>query len=490
MFSFSDYYFVFVLLFLLFYVTIYKKNNLYFKHYEGYLYKSNKNNLFIICFLIMNFYLILTILTENYNNCTLFYVFNFVVLYKIFLFIFNIFFLIFFKYYSFLTKFYSYESIWIFMFCILCLTLLIDANNFLYFFIIIEGYSLSVLSVLVLKKLNKKLLFSSFNYLVFNVIISCLMLYSISLIYFSTGLMTFSDINDTSNNFVILFNNNIFTVGIITFIFCFFMKLSIFPFSFYLSQVYSNFSFIFLFFFLLIPKLCFSIFFFSNFFFVLNNVYCFVNNILGVLLLVTSILHALLSIKNLNTKNFLINTSFSNIPFILSYIYFKNVFLIAGFFNFMFVYFFNLLCFFFVIFTICINKNYVYNRFINLYGLIYNNFYLSVCIATLFLSLSSLPPFSGFFVKFFMFYFFIEYKMYFLYFFLSFVNLIAVYAYIRIFKILFNKKKNFYVKNFFFCNIYLFYFVFLFMFINIFFVFFFDIIYKIIFIFLNFNIIL
>lgn len=306
------------------------------------------------------------------------------------------------------------------------------------------------------------------------------------MIYYLSGFTNFCDINDLINSGSLSVAKLYFLLfTIFSIIICFFIKLSIFPFSIYLLDIYSKFSSFHVFFFLIIPKFCFSVILFYNFLFVLNILSYTLYQSLIYLILVTSIIHTLFSSKDLSIKNLIINTSFSNAPFLLSPIFCKNIFLIAGFFNFYIIYFFNVFFFFVLMFLVCINVKNIFKKFVNIFGLIYVNLTLSIVVISFFISLSSLPPFSGFFAKFFIFYFFIEYKMYYLYFILSLLNLVIVYSYLKSFKNVFNKKRNFYIKNFYKNNKFIIFLLSLFFLLNLFFLIFFDIIYKIIFILLN-----
>jgi len=465
------YYFVSILIFLLCLVTIFNKAYISYKNFVAFNNKSNFTKIFLYCFMLSLFFMFLNILYVNENT---FFFYNSVIIYKLFLIIFSFFYLFILKFFCYLSKFFSFESIWILMFSFFCLLLLIDTNNFLYFYIIIEGYSLSIVSFLGLKKFSKKLLNSSFNYLILNIIVSCLILYSISLIYYFTGVLNFSDLNNFSmyyNYSEIYFLNLNYSILII----CFFVKLAVFPFSLYIVEIYNNLPFIFCIYFLLIPKFCFTIFLFNN---LLNN-YNFINIIFIYLIILTSIIHSILSVKKFNFKDLIINTSFSNVTFLLCPLFCKNVFIINGLFNFIFIYFFNLLCLFCLLFFILNDIDFVYKRSLNLFGLFKSNIYLSFVIITFFISLSSLPPFSGFFAKLYILYFFVEYKMYFIYFIMSFLNLFIIYAYLKNFKNIFLIKKNFYIKNF---NskkkIYLFYLISFLSILNLVFIFFFDFAFK------------
>lgn len=481
-----DYYFIFTITFLFFFVSVFDKKCYINNKITVLFYKSNNIKLLLYPVLLMIFIIIINfIFVFNFSNIIYFYP-NYNFIYKFFLYIFSFFYIFMFNYFSKLSKFFSYEAVWVLAFSIFSLSMLLQVNNFLYFYILLESYSLSILSLIAMKRLSKKTLNASFNYLVLNIVTSCVILYNISFLYFSAGLLNFMDINDCLLNIHNLDYKYLLIINLFSLFLCFFIKLSIFPFSLILLDIYSNLSFIFIFFFLIIPKFCFSIFLFNNFTFFLNSYMYVLFSIFLYLVLFTSFLHAFLSISNINIKNLIINTSFSNAPFLVAPLFCKNVFLINSFFNFSIIYFFNLFCFFSLFFIICIEKNRLFLRFTNIFGLINSNVIISFSIFVTFLSISSIPPFSGFFAKFFIFYFFIEYKMFFIYFFLSFINLLIIFSYLKVFKNIFIKKKNFYLKSFNNKNKFLYYFVSVFIIFNILFIYFFDFLYKIFFLLFNF----
>ena len=193
------------------------------------------------------------------------------------------------------------------MFSTMCLFFIIQTDNFLNFYIILEAYTLIFSCTLLLKKLKIKTVEAAFLYLILNIIASLLLIYSISHIYFCTGLINFSDL-DKIYIFNDLFNYKLLiNYSFIIFILSFFIKLSVFPISFFAFKIYKGLPNIFVFYLLTIPKFIFLIFFFkiSNFMFLILD-YKFLI-LLYLLIFFTSLFHSIASLIFFDFKDILIN---------------------------------------------------------------------------------------------------------------------------------------------------------------------------------------
>ena len=475
-----DYYYVFILIFT--FVLSFFKNNNYLSFY-----KVSFLNLFVLISKIMFLFIILTILTLNINFSNENFNFNLFIVFKLIFCFFCFLFLIFLENYAHILKIYNFEFFFVFFFSIFALNLFLQSNNFLSFYILLESYTLSICSVFVIKKLNKKLIDSSFKYFVFNIISSSLILFGISNIYFSSGLLNFNDLNQIFFFYNYFYFKNIFNYGYLLLFLGFLMKLSVFPFSIFLTEIYLGLPNLYVFFLLIMPKFTFIIFVFNisfNFSNHLNNTFLI---FIGSLLVLTSFFHSIMSVYSLNLKNIVVNVSFANAPFLIIPIFYKSIFLLNAFFNFIIIYFFNLLCFF-IILLVMSNKNNFLKKINSLISLFNTNFSLTFVFIVNLLSFCSLPPFAGFFAKLYFFYFFVEFKLYFFYFFLSFLNLIIIYSYLRIIRLFFVKKQNLYFKNLIIKKNFMLFILCFLTFFNVTFFFFFDTFYSLLFLFLNYNI--
>lgn len=483
-----DYYFIFITIFILFVSFFSNRYDLCFKYRN----LSNPINLYMLINLvkISLFFKILCIVLLNLNyNGSNSIVFepkmNLVVCFKLVFFIFLFFYLQYFYHYSKLVLWNNFEFFYIFLISCFALSILPQTNNFIFFYVLLELYTFSICSSLVIKKLTKKLSESSFKYLILNGVSSCLILFGLSFVYFSTGLIDFNEINK-----VLYFVNKLYFIktihiGYLLILTGFFVKLVLFPFSVFISNIYYNIPNNFLFFILIFPKFVFLLvmyFITHNFFIISNFKYVY---ILLYCVVLTSFVHSFICLYTFNLKNLIINFSLSNSFFFLSPLFFKSIFFFPSFINYILIYFINLFCFFIFIFIFCSNYKFFIKKINNLVSVYYVNNVLAFLIVFNFLSLISIPPFYGFFVKFYIFYFILEYKFYTLYFILSFINLILVYVFLRIIRILFLKKSNSYIKAIIIKKNFLAFLVVFFTLINCLSIFLFDFIYMICFLISN-----
>jgi NADH-quinone oxidoreductase subunit N len=123
------------------------------------------------------------------------------------------------------------------------------------------------------------------------------------------------------------------------------------------------------------------------------------------------------------------------------------------------------------------NKNFFFKKITSLTGFVKNNKLMSYMLLTLLLSLAGLPPFFGFFAKFYFLNLFMLNNLIYLILLFSFVNLITIFYYLRVVKLLFQSKgyqpKLIIIKSF----ILVIFFVFIFI-INILGIFYFEILFN------------
>ena len=486
-----DYYFLYLIILSVFAVMFVNFKKLYFLSKISEINNKNSNFkvsinnlLFLVLKIGLLFILISIFFNISFNKVDpsfLYVSYNLVMCSKMYVFIFSYFFIFLYEYYTFLFKWLTSEHLILFFFSIFSLSIIAQTSNFINFYIILEIYSLSVVSAIVLKKFNKKLLEASFRYLVINLLSSCFLLFGISIIFAFTGFLDFYNLKlyfFISNSFNDPYINFIY-YGLFLFFLGFFIKLVLFPFSLWFVNIYYNLPIPYVFFLLVLPKFVFlaviinlSFFVFGHF----TNLFFLLVFFLSILM---SVVHNFYAIYQNKLKNLIINLSFGNAPFFFLPLFFKSSFFLVGFFNFFFIYFFNLFCFFFII-LIFYSKNYsaLHKKLVSLVGLFYVNKYLSFIIIVNFLSLAAIPPFSGFFAKFYIFLFLINSGSIYLYFILAFLNLLVVYCYLRIIRLFFVKKSNLLIKNIAikkkFCLLLLIFFTF----VNIFFVFIFDFLFQ------------
>ena len=470
MFYIIDFYVMFVISFILFFNLL--NLECYVKH-KG---EQEKINKFYFYSFLENIFL-------NFKTCSVFVIYYLLFMNQFndsidlifstkFIFLFFFIFLFYAKQFLINSKMFSFEFIVTFMFSNFCLFLVMQCDNFLNFYVILESYTLTIASTILLKNFKNKVVESAFAYLILNITASLFLIYSISYVYFCTGIINFSDLDKIYIFYDVFYYKFLLNYALVILFFSFLIKLAVFPFSFFMFKIYKNLPSIYVFYLLTIPKFVILMFLFkiSSFIFLILD-YKFLTCIY-LLIFVTSVFHSIMCLMYFNFKDIIINVSLSNTPFLFLFIFLKYKFFLVCFINFMFIYFLNLFCIFYFLLFLRIKK------LTSVIGLFYTNKQISFSFLIILMSLMSIPPFSNFFVKFYMFYFLVEYKMYYYYFILSFLNLIIIYCYINIIRVLFVKKRNLSLKYFVIkksISIYVFNF---FIFLNVFYIFFFDIIYM------------
>lgn len=486
-----DYYFLYLIVLSILSIMLINFKKLYFTFKINKIcqfndvFKLTMNNLLFLILKIGLFFILISIFFNisftEIDPVFLHVRYNIIICSKIYIYIFCYFFLILYEYYAFLLKWLIPEHLILFFFSVFALTIIAQANNFINFYIILEIYSLSIVSAIILKKFNKKLVESTFKYLVINIVSSCFLLFGISIIFAFTGFLDFYNLKlyfFISNSF----NDphfNFLCYGLFLFFFGFIIKLVLFPFSLWFVNIYYNLPIPYVFFLLVFPKFIFLTVLINLSFFIFGN---YSNNfflLIFFLSIMMSVVHNFLAVYQNKFKNLIVNLSFANAPFFFLPLFFKSSFFLVGFFNFFLIYFFNLFCFFLIL-LVFYSKNFLilHKKLVSLVGLFYINKYLTFLVVVNFLSLSAIPPFSGFFAKFYIFLFLTNSGSIYLYFILAFLNLLVVYCYLRIIRLFFLKKSNLSLKI---INIkkkiYLLILIFL-SFVNIFFVFVFDFLFQ------------
>jgi NADH-quinone oxidoreductase subunit N len=166
-----------------------------------------------------------------------------------------------------------------------------------------------------------------------------------------------------------------------------------------------------------------------------------------IFLLINALVNNILVLYQVKFKKIIIYSSFSNLPFFLLPIYLANIQSIAVFFNFFVIYYFLLYAIFlFMLFL----QNYTFkSKFLLLkkissfVGLINTDFLLILIFSTIIFSLSAIPPFSGFFAKYFFIILLADSNSILISFFLLFINLILIFYYLRIIKLIFSFSYSF-----------------------------------------------
>lgn len=342
----------------------------------------------------------------------------------------------------------SFEYWILILFTIVALLFMLQVNDLLTLYLIIEFQSLTFYVLASFKRFSEFSTEAGLKYFVVGAFSSAFLLFGLSIIYGLTGLSNFKDLSLFFSGVLI---EDIFfflgiLLGLIFITVALFFKLSVVPFHMWSPDVYegaplSTTSFFIIFSKIgpltLLLKLFFNVFlefnFYWNFFFITCAFFSLLVGSLGALL-------------QKKWKRFIAYSAINNIGFILIGFISSEVFGIISIFMYVFIYIITS----FGIFSFLVGfKIYKYPeiqqmRYLkNILSISKLNPIISASITLLFFSMAGIPPLSGFFAKIFIFIVGIKNNVYGLIFFAIIISSIACFYYIRLIQLLnFLKKKK------------------------------------------------
>lgn len=427
----------FTIIFLLFIILF--KNNINKNNNN----KNNKiklNNLFlflILLFLFIIFDLNILVDSNNFNENFLSIIFNFFFLISLILF------------YNYIIKTYNYEELFLLIFILITSKIILFSNNIILIILLLEIQTFSILTLNISNKQNLLKSEATLKYFIISSLASGLLLYSFSNIYNITGLINFNEINLYISFLEInkYYENNKLYLNFIIFFFAFLIKLGIFPFHNWILDVYDGFSYKLLFISTILQK--------PILFYLLFKIYncfniVFIDNFIIIFIIVSIIIGSLGVLNQSNIKKFIAYTSLVTNSYILLII--LNNFLIFKINFIIYIFFYNILTILFFYVFINTNKNYLlkYNKYKNIfqfYNMLYLNKYKTLLLLITLFSFLGLPPFIGFFSKYFIMYMMILNNYIILSLIILLISVISAFYYLRIIKISTSNEKFFYVLN-------------------------------------------
>ena len=333
----------------------------------------------------------------------------------------------------------NYEFPVLVIFSITGMLLMLSANNFLSFYISLELQSLSLYVMAAFEKSDNKASEAGIKYFVIGSFASGLLLFGISLIYGFTGNLDFDNLktllNSNSSNEVAI----AVTIGIILLLIGLFFKVSAVPFHMWTPDVYQGSPTIVTTFFATIVKIA-SVGFLVN---IASQV--FVGWKVGlqpVLLLVTSlslIIGAVGALKQENLKRLLAYSSIGHVGFMMLAI--STFKLDTSVISYLIIYTSMTLPVFAIIMGIKNNGEFIQN-IKDLSGLSRSNPILAFILAVFIFSLAGIPPFAGFFAKFYVFQSAIKDGLYIVVTLAIVATVISAYYYLKIIKIMYLDETN------------------------------------------------
>ena len=398
--------------------------------------KSFKFSLYASVFLLFFTFIIVLINHGNnfFNYQPLFISNSFISLFKLFIIAGSLFCLLILEKYFKDLDLEKFEIPILIIFSVLGMMIMISSNNLMTMYLGIELQSLTLYVVATTQKDSIKSSEAGLKYFVLGALSSGILLYGCSLIYGFTGSMNFIEIKNILESTLSLNIGLIF--GLIFVMVALAFKVSAVPFHMWTPDVYEGAPTPITAYFAIVPKIaaiCLFIRFlmepFGNFWFQWNQIIIFLS-------IASMILGALAAIKQDNIKRLLAYSSIGHVGYILIGLASVSESGISGIIIYLLIYMVMNLSIFSILLSLKINNHYV-ESIKSLSGISKKNPIISIVLTIMMFSMAGLPPFAGFFAKFYIFIAAIESKLFLLAIIGVLSSVIAAYYYIRIVKIMY-----------------------------------------------------
>ncbi len=325
------------------------------------------------------------------------------------------------------------------LFSTLGMMLMISANNLMSMYLAIELQSLSLYVAAAIKRDSISSAESGVKYFILGALSSGILLYGFSLIYGFSGSMSFNDINFyllkyESLNLGLIFGLVFVMVGLA-------FKVSAVPFHMWTPDVYEGAPNSITAFFAIVPKIAavalifrFCLVPFENFYFEWSQIVLFLS-------VASMFLGAIAAIAQTNIKRLLAYSSIGHIGYILIALVSANNDGVKAASIYMFSYIIMNIAIFAIILSIRVKNEYLV-KISDLKGLSKTNPIVSLLISIIMLSMAGIPPFIGFFGKFYIFIAAIQKELYILSILGVIASVISAFYYLRIIKIMYFDENN------------------------------------------------
>ena len=336
-------------------------------------------------------------------------------------------------------KLINFEIPILLLFSTLGMMLMISANNLMSMYLAIELQSLSLYVAAAIKRDSLSSAESGVKYFILGALSSGILLYGFSLIYGFTGSMNFDEINFyllryENLNLGLIFGLVFVMVGLA-------FKVSAVPFHMWTPDVYEGAPNSITAFFAIVPKIAavaliyrFCLVPFENFYLEWSQIVIFLS-------VASMFLGAIAAIAQSNIKRLLAYSSIGHIGYILIALVAANDDGVKASSIYMFSYMVMNIAIFTILLSIKVKNEYLVN-ISDLKGLSKSNPIVSLSISIIMLSMAGIPPFVGFFGKFYVFIAAIENDLYVLSILGVLASVISAYYYLRIIKIMYFDDKN------------------------------------------------
>lgn len=297
---------------------------------------------------------------------------------------------------------------------VLGMFVMMSANNFLTLYMGIELQSLCLYVLAASGKNDSKSSEAGLKYFVLGSLASGIMLFGISLIYGFTGTVNFTKLYELyTNKFILVQHLPIgVLVGIILLIIGILFKMAAAPFHMWSPDIYEGSPTFITAFFAIVPKVAMILLFLRLFEYPLSGIQYSLNKIFILVSILSMFIGSIAAIRQSNIKRLLAYSSISHIGFILiGFAAFESMDAFNAIITYIIIYSIMNIGAFSFLFLIESNKGFAEN-IEDLAGLAKNSPMLALGFSLILFSMVGIPPFAGFFAKFYIFTSALDQKLY------------------------------------------------------------------------------
>lgn len=345
-------------------------------------------------------------------------------------------------------KGYDFEFILILLISLFSSLLLLNSNDLVSLFFIIELQSLSFYILVASKQTSSFSTESGLKYFILGCFSSGIILFGISLIYGFTGLLAYDDLSLFVDSFYVNSKSSLdfplhfpflgLILGTLLLTIGFLFKFGAVPFHMWMPDVYEGAPMIITFYLSTIPKMALIFVMFKIYYCVIFPFFLFYQNLFLISALLSIILGSIAAIYQVKLKRLLTYSMITNTGYLLLSFAFGDVSGIYVTVFYLISYVLIMLGLFFCFISLRNRSNNLLIKRINmLANLIEINPYLAFSVFILLFSIAGVPPLLGFYSKFFLFLFSMKFKMYWLALLFVVFSVISVFYYIRLVKLMY-----------------------------------------------------
>lgn len=334
------------------------------------------------------------------------------------------------------------ENLLLILLCTMGILILMTSNHLFVLYLGFELQSLSLYILCSLKRYSNKSLEAGFKYYLYGSFSSALLLLGISFIYLVMGTLNFNDIFLTVSIIEFTGSTKVLLHMGLTFIFVSFLfKLAVFPFHWWLADIYEGSADIITFFLALVTKLPYFYIFYRLYFNIFSQfaIYSYILTFCGVASILVGSLLALYEIK---LKKLIAYSSIVHMGYmVLGLALGSKMGTVVAFYYF-FIYIIVTIYIFSIFLLVRLSND---STLRNVTDFVYlkNNRWLAIFSIVALLSLAGIPPLIGFYGKLFIFYTLIASGNYYLCMFLVLLSILSCIYYIRLIRFIFFNDKTY-----------------------------------------------